>query len=185
MIALNPTKVIAGHVVGEATDSPEVVKFLAGYLRDWRAAAENAQSADDIIAPMTKAYADLPGKDFLGMGAKVYTKEIPWVVAQPYPPIGRVAVVDFGDFSFELDFKDHRQMTFTDISGAFGGLTDTVNYTAVTIGQDLFMVYWSEPNSTKANVVHVQDYANGIVRTNIAGADGSFTNLKGKLSLKA
>ncbi|MEZ6011671.1 MAG: MBL fold metallo-hydrolase [Hyphomonas sp.] len=180
--ALAPERVIGGHIIGEYNDAPEVVSFMAGYLRDWRAAAETAKVSDDIIAPIAAKYPDLPVKDFLDMGARAFTGEMPWQVAQLYPLVGRKAKVDFGDFAFGLDFKDHRQMTFTDLTGAFDGLTDTVNYTAVSIRPGVFMVYWSEPNSTRANVTHVQDIAQGIVYTNIAGPDGSFTNLKGKLT---
>ena len=45
------------------------------------------------------------------------------------------------------------------------------------------MVYWHEP-STGSNVVHVQDWNTGTVWTNIAGKDGSFTNLKGTIKLQ-
>ena len=181
--ALSPEKVIAGHIIGEYSDSPEIVSFMEGYLRSWRSAAENAKSSNDIIAPMLTKYPNLPVQEFLDMGAKAYTGEIPWQVAQLYPLVGRKAEADFGDFTFGLDFTTHRQMTFTDLSGAFDGLSDTINYTAVAIRPNIFMVYWSEPNSTRANVTHVQDFENGIVYTNIAGPDGSFTNLKGKLNL--
>ncbi|MET3598999.1 MBL fold metallo-hydrolase [Martelella mangrovi] len=181
--ALAPEKVIGGHIIGAYSDSPEIVAFLTGYLRDWRAAAANAKSSSEIIDPMAAKYSDLPAREFLDMGAKAFVGEIPWEVAQLYPFVGHKAKADFGDFAFQLDFKDHRQMTFTDLTGAFGGISDTVNYTAVSIRPGVFMVYWSEPNSTGANVTHVQDIAQGILYTNIAGTDGSFTNLKGKLSL--
>lgn len=181
--ALFPEKVIGGHIIGAYSDSPEVVPFMTGYLRDWRAAAEKAQSSSDIIDPIAAKYPDLPVQDFLGMGAKAFTGEIPWQVAQLYPLVGRKAKADFGDFAFGLDFTDHRQMTFSDLTGAFDGLSDTVYYTAIAIRPGVFMVYWSEPNSTRSNVTHVQDIAEGILYTNIAGPDGSFTNLKGKLSL--
>lgn len=183
MAALAPEKVIGGHIIGAYSDTPEVVSSLTGYLRDWRAAAEGASSSSEIIDPMVAKYPDLPARDFLDMGAKAFVGEIPWQVAQLYPFVGRKAKADFGDFAFELNFKDHRQMTFTDLTGAFDGLSDTVNYTAVSIRPGVFMVYWSEPNSTRANVTHVQDIAQGVVYTNIAGPDTSFTNLKGRLSL--
>ncbi|GHG97313.1 MoaF-related domain-containing protein [Pseudodonghicola xiamenensis] len=117
------------------------------------------------------------------MCAKAFTGEIPWEVAQLYPFVGRKAKADFGDFAFGLDFKTNREMTFTDLTGAFGELSDTVSYTAVAIRPGVFMAYWLEPNSTRSNVTHVQDIAGGTVYTNIAATDGAFTNLKGKLSL--
>jgi len=45
------------------------------------------------------------------------------------------------------------------------------------------MVYWSEA-STKANVVHVQNWNTHEVYTNIANPDGSFIHLKGTLKIK-
>lgn len=74
-------------------------------------------------------------------------------------------------------------MTFLGTEGAFTGVTETVQYTAVEVAKGVFMVYWHE-FGTGANVVHVQDYNNGIVYTNIAAPDGSFTNIKGKFSIK-
>lgn len=183
--ALSPGKVIGGHIIGEYSDTPDVVPFLIGYLKDWREAAAGARSSADIIDPVKAKYPDLPVTDFLETGAKAFTGEIEWEVAQLYPMVGRTAKADFGDFAFALGFKTHREMTFKDLTGAFGGLSDTVNYTAVGIRPGVFMVYWSEPNSTRANVTHVQDVAKGVVFTNIAGADGSFANLKGELSVIA
>ena len=44
------------------------------------------------------------------------------------------------------------------------------------------MVYWHEPH-VGDNVVHVQDYNQGIVYTNIASRNGEFLHLKGTLEI--
>ena len=54
---------------------------------------------------------------------------------------------------------------------------------AIKVDFGAFMVYWSEPNSTKSNVVHVQNYNTGTVWTNIAAPDGKFYNMQGKMSV--
>lgn len=99
-----------------------------------------------------------------------------------FPAIGRKAQVRFGEMAFELNFQDASTMSFIGVDGPFKGVHDTVRYTAVEIASNIYMVYWHEPG-TGANVVHVQNYDLGLVYTNIAGADGSFTNLKGVITL--
>ena len=61
-------------------------------------------------------------------------------------------------------------------------MKDTVEYTALPVGQSVWMVYWTEPVAG-ANVVHVHNYATGKVWTNITGTDHSFTNVSGALTL--
>lgn len=100
--------------------------------------------------------------------------------AAPYPLIGKLAEVRFGDVIFELNFKDDKNMSFVGKSGGFEGVTDDVVYTAVEIRPNVYMVYWHEPK-TKTNVVHVQDMENGIVYTNITALGGAFSNMKGSI----
>lgn len=132
---------------------------------------------------MTALYPNLPGKDELAFGAKVFKGEQAWKISTPYPPIGRAIKVDFGSFAFRNSFKDAHHMTFLGLNGIYKGLTDNVNPTVVEVSPNVFMVYWSEPNSTKSNVVHVQNYNTGTVWTNIAAPDGKFYNMQGKLSV--
>ena len=66
----------------------------------------------------------------------MFAKEADWHVASPYPPIGRVAIVDFGSAAFRLNFTDNKAMSFEDTSGAFQGVKDTVQYTAVEVSRN-------------------------------------------------
>lgn len=104
------------------------------------------------------------------------------VTSLNFPAIGRKTMVRFGEMAFELNFKDASIMSFIGVDGPFKGVKDTVKYTALEVASNVYMVYWHEPG-TGANVVHVQNYDLNIVYTNIAGADGSFTNLKGVITL--
>jgi hypothetical protein len=58
------------------------------------------------------------------------------------------------------------------------GTGDTVQYVAIEIRPQVFMVYWTEPKSG-ARVVHVEDFERGVVFGNTA--DGAFIHAKGTL----
>ena len=182
MKSLAPASVIPGHYL-IADRSPAQLDFVHGYLAAYRHAAAASKGSFGIVAAMTAQFPDLPGRDALESGAKVLMGEAEWHVASPYPPIGRAARVDFDGAAFRLHFVDNTTMSFEDTSGAFGGVRDTVRYNAVEVSRNVFMIYWHEP-STGSNVVHVQDWNTGAVWTNIAGKDGSFTNLKGTIKIE-
>lgn len=183
MKRLNPNRVIAGHFLTPGDDSPAQLDFVRDYLTTYRKAASGRATSAEIVSAMVASYAALPGRETLEFGAKVFAGEALWHVASPYPPIGTTALVDFGGVVFRLHFIDHRTMSFEDTSGAFGGVKDTVQYQAVEVSRNVFMVYWHEP-STGSNVVHVQDWNSGTVYTNIAGKDGSFLHLHGSIKLE-
>lgn len=182
MQSLKPEKVIPGHSVNNDT-SPASLGFIKKYLTDYKNAVVAHKDSAGIVSEMEKHYPGLPGRDSLEFGAKVFTGEAPWHVASPYPPVGKTAEVNFDGTVFDLHFRDNRTMSFEGTAGAFKGVKDTVEYTAVEVGRNIFMVYWHEPH-TGSNVVHVQDWDTGTVYTNIAAKDNSFTHLKGTIRLK-
>lgn len=182
MKALAPARVIAGHFL-TATQSPAQLDFVRDYLTAYRQAAVDGRSSAAIVAAMAARYPDLPGRETLEFGAKALVGQADWHVAGPYPPIGRVAIVDFGGPRFRLTFTDNNTMSFEDASGAFQAVRDTVRYTAVEVSRNVFMIHWHEP-STGSNVVHVQDWNTGTVWTNIAAKDGSFLHFKGSIKLQ-
>ncbi len=181
MKSLNPQQVIPSHFI-KSDFSPKSLDFVKGYLENYKKAVSEYKTSDEIIAFMINKYPDLPGKSALEMGVKVFLGEMNRDLKSPYPAIGRKVEVDFGGTKFVLDFKDNKTMSFVGTEGSFKGITDTVQYTAVEVAKNVFMVYWHEPKYG-SNVTHVQDYNKNIVYTNIAGTDGSFTHLKGKLSI--
>jgi len=100
-----------------------------------------------------------------------------------YPMIGRSAIADFGESAFRLTFdKDGRTMTFLGIDGPSKGDTDTVQYTAIKIGRQLYMVYWHEPRYD-THVVHIQDLGHGIVYSNIFIPGESSPHLQGSFTV--
>ncbi|EIY5154410.1 MBL fold metallo-hydrolase [Klebsiella variicola] len=182
MQSLMPEKVIPGHYIKQ-DESPAALEFIMKYLTDYKNSVVTYKNASDIISEMVNKYPDLPGRESIEFGAKVFTGEAPWHVASPYPPIGKIAEVNFDGIVFELHFTDNKTMSFEGTAGAFKGVKDTVEYKAVEISKNVFMVYWHEPN-TGSNVVHVQDWNTGTVYTNISGKDNSFTHLTGSIKIK-
>ena len=181
MVSLDPKNVVPGHY-SKLDTSPAQLDFIREYLQAYKQAVSTGSRSSQIIADMTGKFPDLPGRETLAFGARAFEGEVAWHVASPYPPIGRVAEVNFGSTVFRLDFKDNRTMSFEGTSGQFKGVKDTVEYTATEVGKNVFMVYWHEP-STGSNVVHVQDWNTGVVYTNIAARDNSFTHLRGTISI--
>lgn len=180
ILSLNPEKVIPGHYV-KSDFSPKPLDWIKGYLTNFKTAVTENQSSEGIFGYMKAKYPDLESsEEVLKMSAQVFAKETDWKVASPYPPIGQKIQVDFTSLEFDLDVKDHQNLTFTGAGGADGpDLSEAVKYTPVEIAKNIFMFYWHEDKSGD-NVVHIQDYNRDIVYTNIAGNDGTI-HLKGKI----
>ncbi|KAB1229703.1 MBL fold metallo-hydrolase [Chryseobacterium viscerum] len=181
MKALNPNQVIASHFA-ELSTSPQSLDFVKSYLENYKQAVTENKTLPAIVDFMVKKYPNLHGKEELEMGVKVFLKEMDWDLKSPYPAIGHQVEVDFGDVKFILDFKDNKTMTFKGTAGNSKNSTDTVEYTAVEVAKNVFMVYWHEPH-LGSNVTHIQDYNKNIIYSNIAGRDGTFTHLKGTLKV--
>jgi len=181
MKALKPEQVVPSHFA-KLSLSPQSLDFVKNYLENYKKAVNENKTSSAVVDFMVKKYPDLHGKDELGMGAKVFFGEMAWDLKSPYPAIGHKVEVDFGTLKFILDFKDNKEMSFTGVSENVKGNTDTVQYTAVEVAKNVFMVYWHEPK-LGSNVTHIQDYNKNIIYTNIAETNGSFTHLKGTLKI--
>jgi glyoxylase-like metal-dependent hydrolase (beta-lactamase superfamily II) len=182
MKSLQPQKVIPAHFI-KLDESPVVLDLVKSYLIDYKNAALSSSNAADLAKKMMTKYPQLAGKESLEMGAKVFKGEMEWDVKSPYPAIDNHVLVDFGNgFVFDLDFMNNKQMRFTGKSESTKNLSDLVDYTAVEVSKNVFMVYWTEMK-TKTNVVHVQNWNTGVVYTNIANPDGSFNHFKGTMKL--
>ncbi|QJB38832.1 MBL fold metallo-hydrolase [Chitinophaga oryzae] len=182
MKSLQPQKVIPSHFT-KLDESPEVLDFVENYLKDYKNAALSGSNGEDLANKMMAKYPQLPGKESLEMGAKVFKGEMQWDLKSPYPAIGNHVLVNFGGgFVFDLNYPDNKQMRFTGKSESTKNLSELVDYTAVEVSPNVFMVYWTE-TSTKTNVVHVQNWNTGEVYTNIAHPDGSFDHFKGTMKL--
>lgn len=184
MKKLSPKKVIPGHYLKNNEDfSSQSIDFTRQYISDFESVAKNSETSVQLIAAMDSKYKSLQGQSNLEMSAKVAKNEIPWIVKHAFPSIGNTLEVKFGDTVFELTFHDNKRMSFIGTSGLFKGVKGDVTYRAVEVVDHVYMVYWCEP-SIGSNVVHVEDFNTGIIYTNIAAKDGSFTHMKGSFTVR-
>lgn len=101
-----------------------------------------------------------------------------------YPAIGHVYEARFGELAYHLDFAtDGHTMTFSSVGDAapVADARVTVQYTAVEVAADVFMVYWKEPDGS--TVTHVEDFAKNLVHTNITLPNHDFMNFTGTFTL--
>jgi len=197
--ALKPTTVVPGHFVGPMPKGLDAVRFTADYLKTFELEAAKANNSTVLISAMKAQYPTLAGGDSLELSAKVIKGEMQWPAQAPstdtkpaadgkqgaaatFPAVGKRIEIAFGETVFQLAFKDARTMSFIGTAGSFKDVADTVQYTAVELRPLLYMVYWHEPH-TGMNVVHVEDFERGLVRTNIAAPDGSTQHLSGTLRI--
>ncbi|AYM99996.1 MBL fold metallo-hydrolase [Chryseobacterium sp. 3008163] len=181
MKALNATQVVSSHFA-KLTLSPSSLDFVKNYLENYKKAVAENKTSDAIVNFMVNKYPNLPGKDELTMGVKVFLGEMNWDLRSPYPAIGRKVEVNFGAVQFVLDFKDNKTMSYVGTKGEVKGLADTVGYTATEVSKNVFMVYWYEAKAG-VNVVNVQDYNKNIIYSNILKKDGSSDHPKGMIKI--
>lgn len=99
-------------------------------------------------------------------------------MAQKFPAAGHVYIVDFGAFVVELNFESDTKLTYTGIRpDGSRGQSETVWITATYIRDNVFMVTWQEGDKT--TVVHVEDYENNVIYTNITNPNNTFQKFKG------
>jgi intracellular sulfur oxidation DsrE/DsrF family protein len=97
--------------------------------------------------------------------------------APPFPAVGHVYEANFESWVYHLRFESETVMTLTNIGGHFAGDSETVQITITPIRPAVFMVSWQEADKT--TVVHVEDFKNGIVHTNVTGPNGIFLRRSG------
>ncbi len=100
-----------------------------------------------------------------------------------FPAVGHVYEADFGkttigEFGVQINFESETKMTFIVTKGSYKGMRETEDITAVELRPGLYMVKWQE--KTKTNVVHIEDFENGIVYANITLMDGTSMQWKGR-----
>ena len=96
-----------------------------------------------------------------------------------FPAVGHVYEANFGSWVHHLHFESETVMTLTTAEGPFKGTSETVQIAVTPIRPGVFMISWQEENKT--TVVHVEDFENGIVHTNITGRMGAFIRSSGTL----
>jgi hypothetical protein len=94
-------------------------------------------------------------------------------MSEAFPATGHRYLVDFQAFRVELYFRSESSLTYTSVKpdGSHGG-SETVSITVEPIRDQLFLVTWQE--SDKTTVVHLEDYKESTIITNITEPDGTF-----------
>ena len=101
-------------------------------------------------------------------------------VTEKIQVIGNKFKADFGgEFVFELYFKSDTVMTWSPLVGT-NKSSNTEQITMNEIRPNVYMIYWKE--KTGNTVVHIEDFENQTVHTNITTPDGNFYNLDGPLT---
>lgn len=101
--------------------------------------------------------------------------------AEAFPAVGHEYRVDFGNGNaFSLAFQSDKQMKFTKLEEPGIGQAETVQFTQRKIRDGVYLVYWQE--ASKTTVVHVEDFVEGMVYTNITTPDGTFYNSSSRLT---
>lgn len=98
--------------------------------------------------------------------------------ASSFPGAGNTYVVDFGAFVVELLFHDEYSLTYTGLHrDGSRGQSETVAIETTYLRDFLFMVTWVEADKT--TVVHIEDYDQFVIHTNITSPDLSFSKFRG------
>ncbi|HEX3641893.1 MAG TPA: hypothetical protein VHV10_11430 [Ktedonobacteraceae bacterium] len=97
-----------------------------------------------------------------------------------FPGAGHVFIADFSIAIFRLNFHSDTEMTFTVLKGPNTGFSETVHIMVTRVRPCVFIVTWKEADGS--TVVHVEDFAKGIVFSNVTLPDGTFLHFKGTLT---
>jgi hypothetical protein len=96
-----------------------------------------------------------------------------------FPAAGHVYEANFGSWVHHLHFESETVMTLTTADGPFQGASEIVQIAVTPIRPGVFLTSWQEKDKT--TVVHVEDFANSIVHTNITERSGAFIRRSGTL----
>jgi hypothetical protein len=100
----------------------------------------------------------------------------------PFPAVGHRYLVDFKAFRVELFFTSGNSLTYTEVKPDDSrGSSETVSISVEPIGDELFLVTWQEADKT--TVVHLEDYKNNTIITNITDPDHTFSTFHGTMTL--
>jgi hypothetical protein len=97
----------------------------------------------------------------------------------PFPALGHVYEANFGSWVFHLHFIAETVMTLTDVEGPYKGTSEAVQIAVTPIRPGVFLICWQETDKT--SLVHIADFANGIVHSNVTEPNGVFIRRSGTL----
>lgn len=107
------------------------------------------------------------------------------MTSQPTPPpfVGQVLKISFATFTPQITVHSERELTVEIIAGDSIGFSDTVEYQAVAVRDDLVVLSWQE--HIGSTIVHVLDLSSSRAYTAITPSTGEFTRLTGRIEVKS
>lgn len=78
MAALQPERVIAGHLLGHTPADASIIRFTQDYLHAFERAHAETDSAAALTEKMVSAYPELPERGTLEFSASIVKGDIPW-----------------------------------------------------------------------------------------------------------
>jgi drug/metabolite transporter (DMT)-like permease len=120
-----------------------------------------------------------------GYATDFYIEQEFEMTSQPAPPLlaGQVLEISFVTFTPRITIHSERQLTVEIIAGEGAGFSDTVEYEAVAVREDLVVLSWQE--HIGSTVVHVLDLSSSHAYTAVTPAKGGFMRLTGRLEVKS
>jgi hypothetical protein len=103
------------------------------------------------------------------------------MTSQPTPLVGRVLEISFGTFTPRITVHSECQLTVEIVAGDAAGFSDTIDYEAVAIRDDLVVLSWQE--HIGSTVVHVLDLSSCRTYTAVTPANGGFMRLTGRVEV--
>ena len=106
------------------------------------------------------------------------------MASQPKAPlaIGQVLEIAFAPFTPRITIHSERELTVEIIAGDNIGFSDTVEYEAVAVRDDLIILSWREHNAS--TIVHVLDLTSRKAHTAVTPGKGGFMRLTGPIKFK-
>lgn len=108
-----------------------------------------------------------------------------WQLAQATSPFsaGQVIEIQFSKFTPRLTIRSEHELTVEVVAGAYLGFSDTVEYEAAAVRDDVIMLSWREHNGS--TVTHALDLASGVTYAAITPASGGFERITGRIEFKS
>lgn len=97
-------------------------------------------------------------------------------------PVGQVLEIGFPTFTPRITIRSERELTVEIIAGKYIGFSDTVEYEAVAIRDDLILLSWQE--HIESTIVHVLDFSSRKAYTAVTPAKGGFVRMTGPIEVK-
>jgi hypothetical protein len=93
--------------------------------------------------------------------------------------VGQVFEISFATFTARITIRSERELTVEIVAGDNVGFSDTVDYEAVAVRDDIVILSWREHIGT--TVVHVLDLASLQGYTAVAPANEGLMRLAGRI----